>query len=85
MMPGIGMMGWGLGALGMVVGWFFMLAFWGLIVVAAVLGLRWLRDQGRPVSKGEIAESALEILRRRYARGEIDREEFEAKKRDLTA
>lgn len=30
------------------------------------------------------ASSAIEILKQRYARGEINRNEFDAKKRDLT-
>jgi len=50
-----------------------------LAVVAGVLGLRWLlRGGGRH-------DQALEILRERYARGEISREEFEARRRDLTS
>jgi putative membrane protein len=35
-------------------------------------------------SRESRSDRALEILRERYARGEIGREEFEAKKRDLT-
>jgi putative membrane protein len=51
-----------------------------LAVVGAVLGIRWLvKATGRSRS-----DAALAILRERYARGEIDREEFEAKRRDLT-
>jgi uncharacterized membrane protein len=42
-------------------------------------GIRWLISQG----KESRSDSALEILRQRYARGEINKEEFEAKKKDL--
>jgi putative membrane protein len=65
---------WGLGMLLM------MLLFWGLVIAAIALGIRWLVGQGREPR----SDSALEILRQRYARGEINREEFEAKKRDLS-
>lgn len=45
-----------------------------------VLGIRWLVTSG----KRQQADSALEVLRQRDARGEIQKEEFEAKKRDLS-
>ena len=59
----------------------FMWIFWILIIV----GLIWLvigatRSRGEETTRDE---SALDILRQRYARGEIDRDEFEQKKRDL--
>jgi putative membrane protein len=68
---------WGAWGFGMMI---MMILFWGLIIVALVLGIRWLLGQG----KESRPDSALEILRQRYARGEINKEEFEAKKRDLT-
>lgn len=83
MMTGGGMMGWGLGGLGMGVGGLFTLLLWGLLIVGIVFGVRWLWDRGRPAPGGQSHDSAVEILRRRYAQGEIDREEFEAKRRDL--
>ncbi|MEE8224174.1 MAG: SHOCT domain-containing protein [candidate division NC10 bacterium] len=67
---------WGAWGIGMM---FMMIVFWGLVIVALVLGIRWLITQG----KEPRADSSLEILKRRYARGEIDKEEFEAMKRDL--
>jgi putative membrane protein len=79
MMPWGGF-GGGFGGLGMLV----MLVFWGLIIVGIVLVVRWLVEQGsRGGGTGPEGESALDILKKRYARGEIGREEFEAKKRDL--
>ena len=67
---------WGIWGFGMML---FMLLFWALIITGIVLGIRWLIRQGRP----EMSDSALEILRQRYARGDINREEFEAKRKDL--
>jgi putative membrane protein len=77
------MMGWsGFGGYGMgFVGWIFMLLFWGLIIVGLILVVRWLWDQGRPGTGG--ADSPLEILKRRYARGEISKEDFDRMKQDL--
>jgi putative membrane protein len=68
---------WGAWGLGMM---FFMLVFWVLVIVGLGLGIRWLATQGRESR----ADSALEILRQRYARGEINKEEFDAKRRDLS-
>jgi putative membrane protein len=68
---------WGAWGIGMM---FMMLVFWGLIVVGLVLGIRWLVTQGRESR----SDPALDILRQRYARGEIDKEDFEARKRDLS-
>lgn len=56
------------------------LVFWGLVVVAIVFAIRWVARMGRA---GATSDRALEILRERYARGEIEKDEFEAKKRDL--
>jgi putative membrane protein len=68
---------WGAGAVVMML---MMLVFWGLIIAGIVLGIRWLVRQGN----GSRPDAALEILRQRYARGEINREEFEARRRDLS-
>ncbi len=71
---------WGLG---MLVGMGAVFLLWALILAALILLVRWLWFQRGPAARGE--DSALEILRRRYARGEITREEFENMRRDLLA
>lgn len=67
---------WGAWGLGMMV---MMLAFWGVMITGIVLAIRWLAGQGQRSR----SDGALAILRERYARGEMNREEFEAKQRDL--
>ena len=69
--------GWGIGMMAM------MLLFWGVIVLACITGIRWFVNQTKQ-SKQPPADSAMEILRERFARGEIDKDEFEAKKKELS-
>jgi putative membrane protein len=88
MYPGGGMMGWagygGYGGYGMgIFGGLFMLLFWALIIVGLVLLVRWLWDHNRTAGAQGGSESSLEILKRRYAKGEINKEEFDRMKRDL--
>lgn len=72
MMNGMGMMMWGV--LGSVLG--LVLIF--LFVLAVAMIIRWLWKPNP-----SYGESALEILTKRYARGEISKEEFERIKRDI--
>jgi len=60
----------------------FMLIFWIAIIVGIILLVKWIVQQNRPGGQQQ-GENSLEILKKRYARGEIDKEEFEQKKKDL--
>lgn len=63
---GIFQMGW--------YGWIVMIAFWALIIVGIFLLIR--RIAGGPQNRG-ISDDPLEIAKRRYAKGEIKKEEYE--------
>jgi len=58
--------------------WFFPLLFWILVIVSTVFIIRWLRERGESQQ-----ESSLDILKRRYASGEIDRDTFEQMRKDI--
>jgi len=74
---------WGnIGGWGMGFGIVFMLLFWGLIILGIAALIRWLLTQSSP-SRSSRDKTPLEIVQERYARGEIEREEYEQKKRDL--
>jgi putative membrane protein len=73
--------GWSWGLL-MALGGLSMLAFWGALIVGIVLLIRWA--SGPSVVHGNrSSESAIEILKRRYAAGEITGEEYEQMRKRL--
>lgn len=76
----MGSYGWG----SMGFGGIGMLLFWGLVIAGIVVLVRGL-TRSDAAETGLPKKSSLDILRERYARGEIQREEFEQKKRDLGA
>jgi putative membrane protein len=65
----------------MATGWLWMIVFWGLIIWAIAK----IASGGARSHSGTTSEATpLEILERRYARGEITDEQFEAMRRRLT-
>ena len=75
---------WDGGWLGMGIGMIGMLLFWGLIILGIAVLVKWLAG-AQAAGGAPPAKSALDIVKERYARGEIDKEEFEQKKRDLSS
>ena len=73
MMNGFGGHGWGMG-------WWWII---GLIIIIVIV---WMVVKGMNQSNSpgqRLGKSALDILKERYAKGEIDKQEFEERKKDL--
>ncbi len=72
-------------------GWIFMILWWILIFASIVAIIRWLMAQSgssacqhdHEKSVSSTNQSPLDILKERYAKGEIDKKEFEEKKKNL--
>lgn len=70
---------WGFGMLHMAL-------YWGVLILAIALLVKWLFGRASGGSSDrQPGKTALDILKERYARGEIGKEEFDQKKRDLEA
>lgn len=76
--------GWSCGPFAMVggpLGWVLNLLFWALLIAGVIwLGTRLLRARPAGVSR----ETPLDALKRRYAAGQIGRDDFERMKREVS-
>ncbi len=84
--------GWGVGhhfAGAHIIGGIAMIALWAAIIVGIVVMIVWLvrhRHYTPAVAGGGAAgvETPLDVLKRRFAAGEIEKTEYEEKKKDLS-
>lgn len=76
---------WGYGWDGAGMGWFWLMhVLWWVLIIAGIVALvRWGLGSGIRSGHRREEDRALAILRERYGRGEIDKEEFEERKRVL--
>jgi putative membrane protein len=70
MWPYMGVMGW----------W---MAVWWIFGLAVLVLLVWIVARATGGSVGRVDESPEQILKRRYARGEMDREEYDHRLTDI--
>ncbi len=79
MMSGYGMTG----GFGGGFGWVFMILFWVLIIVSILALVKWMGTSSSASGRSGSDNKALDILKERYARGEIDEQEFQKRKHEL--
>jgi putative membrane protein len=75
--------------------WLLSLIFWILIIIGIIAVMRWIFNRGRRGPRDgrgidqdretslDSRERSMDVLRERYARGELSKEEYEARKREL--
>jgi putative membrane protein len=63
--------------------WLFMIILWGFAVVGLICAFRWLFNRSRNGDVKALPETPLDILKKRYASGEINKEDFERMKKEL--
>ena len=79
------MAGWGVfGLLWVILGWIFLIWIVSMIVRRVVWGSHHRHEKWRRWQEMKTGHSALGILNERYAKGEINREEYEQKKKDIS-
>jgi putative membrane protein len=74
--------GYGAGWGWMIGGWIMMIVFWGLVIVGIVALFRAASNRAG-CTEPKDKETPVEILHRRYAAGELSKEQFEDIKRDV--
>lgn len=74
-----GFYGWG----GFGWGWLMMIFWWALLLIIIFLVVKWLIGLSNQNKEKPETKSPLNILKERYAKGEINKEEFEQKKKDV--
>jgi putative membrane protein len=79
---GYSTMGYGMGWGWMIFGWLFMILFWVAVVLLVIWLIKQLKGPRGPATAGE---TPLEILKTRYARGEITREQYKEMREELEA
>lgn len=68
------MNGWGMGGFGFII--------WLVILAVFIGGVVWF-VRSQPLAGNQRSSTSLDVLEERYARGEINREEYLRKRRDI--
>jgi putative membrane protein len=71
------------GVFGSFGGWFSLILFWLFIALLIAIFVKMFAGDKHGLRK-ELGNTPIDILKQRYAKGEINKKEFEEKKKDLS-